>query len=259
MTARRLPLLVLPLVVLLGGCGDPAPDPGTPTNASPTTSPAETPTAAALDPDVLLVVSATATAENGSVLDLTMTVHTATAWDDSTGADRASLMTSTCQGYLDAGVYEANLWSFLKVDVEAVPSGFGAWPSEKRIRLFPLATDDYALASGGALVEDPDVASETPHCARDRYIYGAGESTLVVGIQGDTDAVEAAGHFTRWANTLYGFVGREVGGQTAAEAGITLTNCSFTVTPAGVELHGGADWWSEDINESDCYLGSTSP
>ncbi len=60
-------------------------------------------------------------------------------------------MTSTCEGYLDAGVYEANLWSFLKMDVEAVPGGAGAWPSEKRIRLFPLATDDYALASGGAL------------------------------------------------------------------------------------------------------------
>ncbi len=254
MIARRFPLLVLPLVLLLAGCGDPPPDPGTPTKAAPT----ESPTVAALDPDVLLVVSATATAEDGSVLDLTMTVHRATAWDDSTGSDRASLMTSTCEGYLDAGVYEANLWSFLKVDVDATQSGSAAWPAAKRIRLFPLATDDYALASGGALVDDPDVTSETPHCARDRYIYGAGESTLVVGIQGDTDAVEAAGHFTRWANTLYGFVGREVGGQTAAEAGITLTDCSYTVTPAGEELHGGADWWSEHIDESDCYVGSTS-
>ncbi len=37
------------------------------------------------------------------------------------------------------------------MEVEAVPSGAGAWPSEKRIRLLPLATDDYTLASGGAL------------------------------------------------------------------------------------------------------------
>jgi hypothetical protein len=207
---------------------------------------------------VLLVVTATATADNGAALDLTMTVHKATAWNDSAAADRPAVMTGVCEGYLDASVYEANLWSFLAVDVTATAEGAATWPADKRIRLFPTFNDDVALASGGFLVEDPNVDMATPHCQRDRYIYEAGVGSLIAGIQGDTDEVAAAGNFTRWANQLYGFVGREVAGQSAADAGITISNCSFLVTPAGAELNGGADWWSDHSDESNCYTGSTS-
>lgn len=254
---RSLALLALPLV-LLAGCGptppapvdSPSPEPSKPVET--VAPPVE------LDPDVLLVVTATATADNGAVLDLRMEVHKATAWSDSTASDRPALMTAGCDGYLDASVYEASLWSFLQIEVTAEPdAATPAWPDGKRIRLWPGVNDDVNLASNGFLVDDPDVEGSTPHCRRDRYIYGPGEGQLVAGIQGDTDEVDAAGHFTRWANQRYGFVAHEVAGQSAASAGMTLTDCGFLVTAAGTELNGGADWWGEMIDESNCYTGST--
>lgn len=251
-------LLALPLV-LLAGC-DPVP-PG-PVESSPSGTPTSTETTAPvdeLDPDVLLVVTATVTADNGAALDLRMEVHKATAWSDASAPDRPALMTSTCDGSLDASVYEANLWSFLLVDVTATPVGATAWPADKRIRLWPgsvVGEELVALASDGFLVEDPDVDDATPHCVRDRYVYGAGEGGLIAGIQGDTDEVTAAGNFTRWANQRYGFVAREVAGQTAESAGMVVSNCTFEVTPAGVELNGGAAWWGDHVDDSDCYTGS---
>jgi len=241
---RRIVLLALPLL-LLAGC-DPVPAPTPSEDTASSSMPTETvaPPAADLDPDVLLVVSARATAGNGAVLDLTLTVHKATAWSDDSAADRPALMTATCEGYLDASVYEANLWSFVKADVTAASAGTAAWPADNRIRLFPMHSDDVSLASGGFVVEDPEVDAATPHCARDRSLVSAGDGSLIAGIPGDTDEVAAAGNFTRWANQLWGFTGSG------------FSDCTYVVTSAGAELGGGADWWSEHISESDCYVGS---
>lgn len=253
---RTSPLaLLLVSAALLAGC--------TPVPAPPAGPPSETPTpvetvepAPALDPDVLLVVSAVATADSGAVLNLTMTVHKATAWNDPSAPDRPALMTSGCDGSLEESVYQANLWSFVKIDVEAVDAGATPWTDDKHLRLFPIHNDDVVLASNGFLVWDEDVDQDTPYCVRERHIYGEGSGTLIAGIQGDTDEVAAAGNFTRWANQLYGFVGREVAGQSAASAGITISGCTFTLTDAGKELNGGADWWGEKSDESDCYAGA---
>lgn len=254
---RSLALLVLPLV-LLAGCDPLPPAPVDSSSPEPSTPVETVAPAVELDPDVLLVVTATATADTGAVLDLRMEVRKATAWDDPSASDRPTMMTAGCDGYLDESVYEANLWSFLPVDVTATADpSTPAWPNGKRIRLWPGVNDDVNLASNGFLVDDPDVEGATPHCRRDRYVYGDGEGRLLLGIQGDTDEVDAAGHFTRWANQRYGFVAREVAGQSAAEAGMTLTDCTFEVTAAGVELNGGADWWGETVDESNCYTGST--
>lgn len=258
---RSLALLVLPLV-LLAGC-DPMPPAPVGSSSPEPSKPTETvaPPVEELDPDVLLVVTATVTADNGAALDLRMEVHKATAWNDASAADRPGLVDTQCAGYFDATVYEPNLWSFLLVDVSATADpATPAWPSDKRLRLWPgsvVGDELLALASDGFLVEDPDVDSATPHCVRDRYVYGAGEGALIAGIQGDTDEVDAAGHFTRWANQRYGFVAREVAGQSAESAGMVVTNCSFEVTPAGVELNGDADWWGSTSDESNCYTGST--
>lgn len=259
---RSLALLILPLAVL-AGCS-PVPPAPTPAESSPSSTPTATETAAPvedLDPDVLLVVTATATAENGAVLDLRMEVHKSTAWNDSAAPERPALMDTQCDGYLDATVYGPNLWSFLLVNVSAAADpATPAWPADKRIRLWPgsvVGDELVALASDGFLVEDQDVDDATPACVRDRYLYGAGDGTLIAGIQGDTDEVGAAGQFTRWANQRYGFVAREVAGQTAESAGIFVTDCSFLVTPAGVELNGDADWWGSTNDESNCYTGST--
>lgn len=256
---RSLVILALPLA-LLAGCNPtpPAPVPSSPVADDPTpaaTEPGEAP--ASIHPDALLVVSATATASNGAVLDLRMEVLAATAWSDPAAADRPALMTARCEGYLEASVYEDGLWSFVPVEVTATADpSTPAWPADKRIRLWPGFSDVVALASSGFLVEDPDVSDDTPPCQRYRYLYGAGEGVLLEGIQGDTDEVAAAGQFTRWANGRYGFVAREVQGQSAASAGMVLTDCQFVVTEKGAELNGGASWWGSHVDESDCYTGS---
>lgn len=146
----------------------------------------------------------------------------------------------------------------LLLQVTATAQGSATWPSDRRLRLFPTANDDVSLASSGFLVEDSEVDGATSHCARDRYLYGAGTGSLILGSQGDSDEATAAGNVTRWANQIYGFVGQEVAGQTAAEAGITISGCSYVITDAGTQLNGGASWWGEHIDESNCYVGSTS-
>lgn len=259
MRSPKLVLLALPLL-LLTACGpaEPAPSDDSPSSSA-TPKPTESVTpVVTLAPDALLVVNARVTADNGAVLDLSMTVHQSTAWSDGTASDLPALMTAGCEGSLDETVYEGNLWSFTRIDVVATSSGSVTWPSDKRLRLFPTVNGDVSLASDGFLVDDPDVDPATPHCARDRYLYGSGTGTLVAGIQGDTDEVGAAGQFTRWANQLYGFVAQEVAGQTAAEAGMTVSDCSYVVTDAGTALNGGASWWGERITESNCYVGSFS-
>ena len=104
-SVRTSPLaLLLVSAALLAGC--------TPVPAPPAGPPSETPKpvetvepAPALDPDVLLVVSAVATADSGAVLNLTMTVHKATAWNDPSAPDRPALMTSGCDGSFDESMY----------------------------------------------------------------------------------------------------------------------------------------------------------
>jgi hypothetical protein len=259
MRIRAIALVVLfatPLFALTACIPETPPAP--PASSAPP-APSTAPSAAPLADDILLHLTATATAENGAVLDLTLNVHKSTAWNDPAGASRAALMSSVCEGALDDSVFEANLWSFAQIDLSAVANASTpAWPGGKRLRVMPYSTH-LALASTGDAIEDPDVSGETPHCKRDRYLLGAGESTLVVGFQGDTDASGAAGNFTRWANHLYGFVGREVAGQTAAQAGITITGCDYQVTTLGESLNGGASWWHEQSTPSECYVGSSEP
>jgi hypothetical protein len=255
--AFALSVAVIAPLFLLTAC-----DPATPVvDPSPTEaveSPSPTPTAVAVvvDPDALLLVTATATADNGAVLHLSMQVHKSTNWDDPEASDRPDLMTQTCEGGLDSSIYADQLWAFTSASVDATAvDGTPAWPSDKVIHLLPYVTDGYTLAPDGFVFWDEDVDSATPYCVRDMDINSAGSGALVIGIEGDSDTVGAAGNFTRWANTTYGFSGQEAKGQTAAQAGITITDCVFTVTDLGEQFHGGADWWSEHVTESACQIG----
>lgn len=242
-TAIAAPALLV--VLALAGCG-PTPAPAPSGAPEPTPKPTETveaPAPSALAEDILLHVTATATGAGGEELALDLQVHRAMNWDDDT--ESAALMTAGCEGALDASVYEANLWSFAVVDVSAT----GSWTGDS-IRLLPGADEVVSLASAGFLSEDDDVDPATPHCLRDRTFATGDDGTLVLGLTGDSDAVGAAGNLTRWANTRYGF---------AAPAGVTLSDCAFVVTPAGEELNGGADWWSETVSAAECSTGSSAP
>ena len=241
---RALPVATALLVAIaLAGCGPtPAPAPSEAPDPSPTET-AQAPAPTDLPEDILLRVTATATGVAGNELDLDLRVHRALSWDDDT--ESGVLMTSGCEGALDASVYEANLWSFAVVDVVAT----GSWTGDS-IRLLPSADDVVSLASVGFLSEDDDVDPATPHCRRDRTFATADDGTLVLGLAGDSDAAGAAGNFTRWANSRYGFI---------APQGVTLSDCEFTVTEAGAELNGGAEWWGEVVAADECSTGATAP
>ena len=244
--------LAAPLLVLTA-CAPTAP---TPPVAAPPASAA--PSEAAAEPlpdDALLQVTATATADNGAVLDLEFLVHKSLAWDNPAGVADADLMSQVCDGSLENSVYDEQLWSFTRVDVSATPvDGTPAWPEGKRFSLFPLAWSN-AIAADGAVVDDQDVDIATPFCVRTKYLGGPGTGILVLGQAGDTDAVGAAGGFTRWANNNYGFTTVEAQEQTPADTGITVSDCAYVVTDLGTEFGGESDEWSFTNTDTSCSVG----
>jgi len=245
--------LAAPLILMLAACAPTAP-PAAPVDPPTTVAPPE-PVADPLPADALLQLTATATADNGAVLDLEFIVHKSLAWDDPAGVANADLMSNVCDGSLENSVYEEQLWSFTQVDVSATPvDGTPAWPEGKRFSLFPLAWSN-AIAADGAVVDDQDVDIATPFCLRNKYLDGPGEGTIVLGQAGDTDAVGAAGGFSRWANNNFGFTSVEVQSQTPADTGITVSDCAYVVTDLGKEFGGGSDSWSFTNTDTSCEVG----
>jgi hypothetical protein len=255
MTRRPLlAVLAVPVLLLLAACG-----PGTPPDDAPEPPPAEDPqgedepqgTPVALPDDALLLVQAVATAGNGATLDLSLVVREATAWDDPAAADRPALFTAGCEGAYDPTIYEEQLFSFAAIDVTATATA-GTWPTSSEVDatnavyLFP-ETEFLSLASTGDLVEEPVFDGSTPHCKRERVLVGAGTGTLVVGFRGDTDAVGAAGGFTRWANHNYGFG--------TGEGPIFLSDCSVLVTDLGAERGWDEATAPQYVNDVTCRFG----
>jgi hypothetical protein len=245
------------ILLALSGCTTP-PAPSEPAASSipsdtPTASPS--PTAAALADDVLLVVTSVATADNGAVLDLTMTVHRPTAFDDPASAAASALMTDACGGGTDDSLYADQLWTFATVDVDAIARPGTAWPTNRRLFFQPTAS--YVnIAADGAVLNDDGADPATPHCRTHKHLDVPGSGTMVVGLEGDTDDVSAAGQFTRWANHMWGFSGVYAAGQSAAAAGIVLSECAYVVTDAGAALNGGNPDWIERIDDERCQVGN---
>ena len=251
---RAAAVLAAPLLLLVTACTPTAPAPA-PVDTPPASTAPSAPAAEPLPDDALLQVTATATADNGSVLDLEFLVHKSLAWDDPAAVVDADLMSQVCDGSLENSVYDEQLWSFTRVDVSATPvDGTPAWPEGKRFSLFPLAWSN-AIAADGAVVDDQDVDIATPFCVRTKYLAGPGTGILVLGQAGDTDAVGAAGHFTRWANNNFGFTSVEVQEQTPADTGITVSDCAYVLTDLGTEFGGGADTWSFTNTDTSCSVG----
>lgn len=254
----RRPILAFAALALTAGLTACGPGTGTPTG-SPSGSGAETPITTLppidggvdLPADAVLHIATTVTALNGATLDLTMTVHKSTAFDDPAAADRPATFTAGCQGGYDESIYADQLFSFATIDVTAT-AGTGTWPTDGDVQsaddlvyLFPDTTY-LSLASTGDLLEASVADSETPHCKRDRVVAGAGAGTLVVGFHGDTDDVGAAGGFTRWANHNYGF--------TVDGTDLVFSGCTLTVTPLGEEF-GWSDADQEYVTDQFCRFG----
>jgi hypothetical protein len=235
---------------MLAACGgQPAPTPTSATSPSaqpaPMTSPTPTVPPIALPDDAVLLVQATATAADGAALDLAMVVLRSTAWDDPSAQDRPALMTQECAGSFDESVYESGLWSFARIEVSATPRSGSDWQGD-RVTALPL-TDHVAVVSTGFPADDDQVDPATPYCARSKFITGPGEGVMVVGFRGDTDAVGAAGGFTRWANHHYGFV---------AGTDVVLTDCTAILTALGSELGADGPQWSSEAGSGACRFGN---
>jgi hypothetical protein len=259
--ARRIAtaLAAIPLLLALSACVPKAIPADVPTvaAAAPTASPVPAAEEQPLPEDVVMVVRATATADNGSVMDLTLTVHRSTLWNDPAGADLAALMTGVCAGYLDDTVYQSRQFSFARIDVAAAQRPGPDWPADRRLFLLPSGAL-VTVAADGFAVDDDEADGATPHCKRQKYVDGPGAGTIAVGFAGDTGSAGTADGAPKWANHDYGVAGARIAGQTAAAAGVTISGCTYLVTTAGAELDGDASWWGSTIDDTRCVTGAVN-
>lgn len=247
-------LLALPVALALTACGpgEPAPAPTKTATLTPSTSPSATPTptpTASLPDDVVMVVTAVATADNGSVMDLSLTIHRPTAWDDPAAAASPALMTDVCAGSLDDGVYEIAAYGFASIDFVAVQRAGADWPTDHRLFLTPNAAY-MPVATDGFPMDDDEVDPATPHCKREKFFEGPGTGTVVLGFRDDATTL------TRWATHNFGFSVVRVAAQTAASVGMSLTGCHVLVTPSGEAAGGNAPGWSSRVDDTHCIYGS---
>ena len=247
MSLRSVALATFVVLALVGCQPTPVETPAPPAVEAP--SPSATAEETPLPEDALLAVTATATNENGAIVKLSAIVHRSLAWDDPAAAESADLMSQVCDGSLESSVYDEQLWSFTRVDVAAVPvDGTPAWPADSPFHLFPIAGND-AVTADGAVVDDEEVDIATPFCVRDKRLPGPGTGVIVLGIAGDTDEATAAGNFTRWANTSYGF-------DAQSTPGITITDCTYAVSDLGLEFNGENESWLLTSSQTACFVGA---
>jgi hypothetical protein len=239
-------LVVLPLAALVG-C---TPTPAEPVEETPSAPASVTPTEepVALPEDALLSLTATATAENGAIVDLALVVHESLAWSDPAVTYLADLMTQTCDGSLENPVYEENLWTFTQIDYTATAVD-GEWPVDSLPQLSPTDPEG-GIAAAGSATDDENVDMAMPYCLRNKYLGTPGQGMIALGIPGDTDEVTAAGNFTRWANTSYGFSVFDTPGS------VTLSDCTYEVTPLGLEHNGDNDSWELIDTSTVCTVGT---
>lgn len=240
--------IALPLLLLLSACGTGTPIADPPAPDSPSAEPTEAPIEVSLAPDALLGVHVRATASNGATALLELTVHESLAWSDPAAAQLADRMSESCDGALENAVYEENLWSFTRITYTASEVE-GAWPADAAIHLAP--TDPQGgIAGTGAVTDDQNVDMATPFCLRGKYLAVPGEGAIALGIPGDTDEVTAAGNFTRWANTSYGFDVFDTPG------GVTLSDCTYEVPELGLQHNAENESWELISTDTVCTVGA---
>ena len=233
-----------PVVALLAGCSptaSPAPAETFASASDAPTQPNPIPTLGPADPDTTLVISATATAANGSQLSLVMRVHQSTPHDDVASQTLPKAMTADCPTLFTQELFKQQSWSFTRANVTAIPTAAskGDWPTDARLTVRPSATTA-VIAGRGALADS--AASATLPCKQEKSFTGYGTGGLALGLPGDS------GTFTKWANHAWGFV---------APAGVTLSSCTFEVTALGSQRNGGAASWVPTANATTCVTGAS--
>ena len=245
-------VVIFPLLIALGmsGC---SPSESTPVaTAAPETvakAPKGTDSVAAtstpIDPDSTVVLTAVATAANGSKLDLKLVVHQSTPFDDVASQTVPLAVTADCGGTLSATVFSTGLWSFTRANISAVTSlgSAAVWPASSHIDVMPSAS--LVKSAGRGMLFDAGYSGEGPACTRDKFFVGPGNGGLAVGIPGDSPVAGTAGRFTRWAKHSWGFL---------AASGVSLSGCAAEITPLGSRSGGGAGTVTT-ATDSRCVIG----
>lgn len=225
MPPRLTPALALAavLALTLASCADdPAPT-ETPIGTPLPSQSVETAAPVTLDPDIALYIGTTLTDPSGAVVDLTLRVHTSTAWDDEdpSAAIRPEFIAGACAPGYDTKAFEEQSWSFALVDISATTRDGATWPTGLAIPVLP-APGELPIAAGGIVISDPTAAGD--FCGSGKVVSGAGDGTIVIGFSDDAA-------LTAWAGQSYGFT---------ASTGSALSNCTYVVTGTGTQTSGGA-------------------
>ena len=239
MSVARIATIAVFAVGALAGCvpSTPAPvdSPDTSNTPQATESAAPTPTAsmpAFADDQIVLTISATATATNGASLDLVMQTYYPVAADSPEAAQIQDYLASVgnVSDVADPAFTEAKNAIIQVIKLTATATS-GSWPAGSGVlpMLGPGATDTIIDMPAG------------PISGNRLSLTGAGNGFGVAAIYNDDGSPL---DLANWANrfTSYGFAD--------AFAGSRLTNCAPALTALGSGSPGVSGWSSHN-----CYLG----
>jgi hypothetical protein len=262
----RLAVLIAASLAALTACA-PAATPATsatPTAADSTpvaaASPSPTPTGAPLTADTVLQVTATATASNGAVLNLTATVLRARLYNDPVAVPRAAATVKRCVGEIDNTVIVPGKWTFGEVDYTAtLAPGSPAWPSDLKMLLAPWTNNGATRASSGAVHQVeyvlPGPASYEPNCVQRAFLDGPGSGAVYLGYQADSAANPP---YSGWSKEGYGF-DFNLPKKLANPAAITVSDCQSVITPLGDATGAPNAAWVTTSSAIQCVVGDPEP
>lgn len=257
MRTRSVLALAVPLLLLLSACAPSAPDdvPDPPSTPTPDQTEVADP-AIQLPADGLLGLTATATAGNGAVLDVTIIVHQAVAATEAAAAGPVAAVEAWCAGEMDGQILTDQGYTLTAVDVTATLAS-GQWPESTTLLVYPEPRPNVVLAATGDLLQSP-TGSEgdyTPHCVTPVTLAGPGAGTFFVGIGGDADGDGSqTPPLGGWAHLTYGI---NIGLPDGTVADVTIGDCVVQASPLGTSLGAGTvpDWTDHLDDPTACAAG----
>ena len=237
----------LAVLTTVSGCGataaiEPSPT-STATEAVPEPNPSLTRDPA--DADAVLFIRVTATAANGAQLDIETQIHRSSAFDYLGTEQLNKILIEDCGALFTEGIFAADAWSFTRGNTTAIPTPGNStpWPAEAAITALPLA--QFAYLGGRGMFQNTPPAGILA-CQQDKFFTSEGRGATVIGIPNDT--IDQQTFNNKWALHRWGI---------SAPAGVTLSNCSFELTPLGAQYGGGVNW-IESADAANCSTGPAS-
>lgn len=210
------------IVALVSGCSISARTSSSPTSHS--AAPGSAASSAAADPDLAFTLSAIFTS-GGSKAQVTEKIYSPTA--EGNAAAVISLdQSSECENWRN----NAPASSFLRVIVTTTVAG-SSWPSESTIGAgagSPIVAGTNPAESTAAVAWSGDQHGAQTPCSSFRWIGVPGVATAYVGVGDLTSGASPKTVWTSWGYSLLGQLGEQ-----DLAPGLSYTDCTFTVGPAG--------------------------